>query len=292
MKSHRFIWIISVTLFSVVAGCVSPNSKNFDVATTITDRRPAVFNGVVAMEGDEVAKSVVAITTEDPPYFRVCSGTLIAQDLVLTAAHCLVDEKGKRYAGPTRVFFGLAFNLSKSAEREQGEIVQPKDISVLRKYNTRRRIGFEDNDLALLRLSKPAPANVGPAAVMTTEDPAFRNLEYVVAGFSVFNSEFEKASGIPYKLRYMQTAFQTDAMDSPGYSSNTAKLIAIQTDRAHAFGHGDSGGPCFSRTSTGLKLWGVIHGGYPGDTQWCTPIFRYTQWLAKTVKELRSALPD
>ncbi|WP_051927532.1 trypsin-like serine peptidase [Ruegeria halocynthiae] len=86
-----------------------------------------------------------------------CTGTLIAQDLVLTAAHCAIDEKtGKTYV-PSAVTFRAGLSNGKAlAERKVAQIAVHPD------YTRHAELSAEAVriDVALMRLEQPIPYSV------------------------------------------------------------------------------------------------------------------------------------
>ncbi|MDF1718356.1 MAG: trypsin-like peptidase domain-containing protein [Antarcticimicrobium sp.] len=81
-----------------------------------------------------------------------CTGTLIAPDLVLTAAHCLYDKSSKRRIDPTRIEFLAGWRNGRASAYRQVRraVVHPDYIfdSVVSPDRVRR-------DLALLQLQHP-----------------------------------------------------------------------------------------------------------------------------------------
>ena len=84
----------------------------------------------------------------------LCTGTLITDRVILTAAHCLPSNAPENY----QVFFGPSMD-NPSAMREVSAILEHPDYD----SNT-----FE-NDLGLVRMSNPAPAGVQPLPYLTAD---------------------------------------------------------------------------------------------------------------------------
>jgi len=86
-----------------------------------------------------------------------CTGTLIAQDLVLTAAHCAVDKAtGKPYAAEDITFKAGLSNGTALAERKVAQIAMHPD------YGTNDLLSAESVrvDVALMRLEEPIPYSI------------------------------------------------------------------------------------------------------------------------------------
>ncbi len=89
----------------------------------------------------------------------MCTGTLIAEDLVLTAAHCVISERTGRVYPPGNVHFAAGWRMGVEVAHSRA-----KSISVHPDYDYAgavdlRRIG---SDLALIRLRMPIAAELAP----------------------------------------------------------------------------------------------------------------------------------
>ena len=91
----------------------------------------------------------------------VCGGTILDEETILSAAHCLYDETGQKY-NPTQVKVEVGFTVHINK-------THPKKLQVKKYYLHPRYDQLTyDNDIAILKLKRPLnfnKAKVGPASL-------------------------------------------------------------------------------------------------------------------------------
>lgn len=84
----------------------------------------------------------------------MCTGTLVAPNMVLTAAHCLYDQKTGRRIAPSSIVFEAGLNRGRAiAERAVARAVVHPQYQF--RSSGQAQIGF---DIAVLRLDRPISA--------------------------------------------------------------------------------------------------------------------------------------
>jgi hypothetical protein len=174
------------------------------------------------VENDErIAEFTVAVRHAPREGREFCSGSLIAHDIVLTAAHCMVGE--------ISVHFGTDA-LHPQAIREV-ESVTP--------YPGYRETTYE-HDFAILKLSSPAPPFYRPISLPgdVIPDSAFPEVVHV-AGFGLDEPGFLKTTSLEFR-------------------SVSSHLLELRNHLPfQGIDHGDSGGPAFTFVDGQAVLLGV-----------------------------------
>lgn len=210
----------------------------------------------------------------------VCSGTLIARDLVLTAAHCVQDEEGQ----PAQMVMARDIGGSlESAILADQWVVNPsygrvKDGGFLGLGGYLRPV----NDLAVVHLSSAVGAQARIAELPESEIPVGGSVSVVIAGFGETQARNSNSVGLLHS----------------GHS--IATMMSVAGDRDHQLNlsgmqicEGDSGGPVYSIQGSRIIVIGV---NSHTDSKACLrngraiSVFSHLNWIRQAARQLRSTL--
>lgn len=196
-----------------------------------------VFGGVDVLPQDPIARSTVFITGKIQRASFTCSGVLIERDIVITAGHCL---GGGGYADLI-VHFGV--------KAKEKPITSISVIKQVRKQEPPINEGADRDDIAVLRLAKPAPNEFEPAKVLADFSQLQNGTDVLLAGYGrntpVDPEGNNPGVGVLRKVNQKILDIQ--------YAEREI-LIDI---RERGVCTGDSGGPAFLETENGLALFGI-----------------------------------
>lgn len=201
----------------------------------------------------------------------LCTGTALARDLVITAAHCV---------GGGRIYRVKAY--------QNGEAVNIRSVAVHPRYSAASYAASRATaDVALLKLERPlaaiTPATLAPARRVAVGE------KLTIAGFGVTSAQSDFGIGIPRAVTLAVTG-------QPG-SLQIRLVDPVTADRTTGRGAcvGDSGGPAFDGEKAaviGIVSWSTG----PGSSEGCggltgiTPLLNYRGWVIDTARILGSPL--
>lgn len=215
------------------------------------------------------ARPIVMIVDPDGD---LCTGTALARDLVLTAAHCVM--RPKRYS---------------VREFQTGHAIAVQSIARHPRFNASAYAQSRATaDLALIKLSTPLSAAIVPAAL-----GAARRVKVgetlTIAGFGTTADFSANGLGVPRMATLAVTG-------KPG--SLQIRLVDGTTRNARAgLGAciGDSGGPAYD--GLGPLVIGVVSWTTgPGNNEGCggltglTPLISYRTWIVDTARKFGHGL--
>src|SRR5712692_4171186 len=234
----------------------------------------ALVGGAIQAD-NAIARHVVLVVGPRGHGRMACTGTAIARDLVLTAAHCV--QPGAN---------------ASVVERDDGR--RPKMIRVA---SAERHPTFDLNtavargetaDVALLKLAEPLssqrlPAALGERAIVLIGE------RFTVAGYGVTIDGGDGRFGTLRTATLMAVRSPSDRhfqLADPATRGSTAGLGACS---------GDSGGPVFEDTGGRLVVMGVVSwatsprgGAGCGGLTGATPLAPFREWIVGTARKMGS----
>lgn len=310
-----FIALISFGVLLLNLQSCSPESKTQVQEITI----PAVSSdGIIG--GQEMPKSfamengIVGII--DISSGGICTGSLLPNNLILTAAHCVSDPKKALIIFDENMQKIIQHLIDRTSPEVVQETVRLVDVGrtnakyaqtmqEMNDYADKALNGrkFEDlaqeertqilekvfsikdhGDIALLHFTGTTPQGYKPATVATLKESGLltNGTDTTLSGYGLNNGVENTGSEI---LR---------SVEGIKVSDNKFSQTEIQLDQRQGKGacRGDSGGPAFVKVDGKLKLWGVTSRGDKDPNNDCSQFVIYTHinawqtWIKMTSEEL------
>jgi secreted trypsin-like serine protease len=227
----------------------------------------AMVGGAAATE-DGVGRSVVTIIGSRGTF---CSGALIAPDLVLSAAHCVMP--------------GADYKIVLYDAQQQPQLREVQRVASHPQFNVQGILAHRASaDVALLQLVEPLKAKT-PAPFGAPLEPIAASARFTVAGIGVTTRGDGKSGGIIRAASLVATGqpgrLQIRLVD-PATGNTRAGLGACT---------GDSGAPVFEDQSgraviVGVVSWstGANNAAGCGGLTGVTPLTLYQEWIGQTAK--------
>jgi secreted trypsin-like serine protease len=223
--------------------------KNGQQETSDQIKRSSIVNGKSLNTKGENSHSVVALISENREGEALCTGSIVSDSVILTAAHCVAGN-------PQRIQIIFGSDIKKTTD----ENIRLADIAISHP-NWGRNLKSGRADLALVHFKGGLPAHYFPVTLI---------------GYGVTSGEREKGLG---KLR--QTTTQIIGQKSP------SEIVTDGESSSVCFG--DSGGPAFIKEGNENIQWGVasaVENRACNEASIHTEIISFGPWIHRTINRL------
>lgn len=235
-----------------------------------------VTGGAIATSNQFPYQAALVITLPSEQSF--CGGSLISNNFVLTAAHCLDT------ATMATVLFG-AHDVSLPSESTRAiQLIMPRNFNMHENYNSTQY----QNDIALLRLNSPVQTNSVISIIslprLSQVDTTFAGSQAVISGWGRY---LDTVDALSEQLRFVNLSVLANSGCTPffGAAVTDMKVCSAGTGRVGPCG-GDSGGPLVVEDSglkvqVGLVSFSVGFGCQLGWPTVHTRVSKYLDWIGR-----------
>ena len=247
--------------------------SQFAAGTAHSSEQIEIVHGTQVTPKNWIAHTVVALVATNEDGQSLCTASVVAKDLVVTAAHCVTSPKPGQQSEMDLIFSSDIHHADASMIRKVDRVEVPSE------WNPSESQNQDTSDIALVHFSGDLPAGYAPSDLLPFEQTLVRGESVELAGYGITDASANTGAGVLRK---------TDVtVLNPSYSASEVEL-----DQSHGGGacHGDSGGPAYVMKNGHPYLFGITSrgGGNCDKDVIYTRIAAYQGWFTRAVAKIRT----
>lgn len=294
MKTRMILnLVLALTMISLFVSC-APSSST-DAQTYLADQQDQNIIGGVNSTAEYQKKNGVVglmVVGEDSQANEVsfiCTGSLIKQDVVITAAHCLTLPQGIKLTAAF-VFFGVNLDTILN-ELQNNDLSHVRAFKKIIRHERYLQDDRSNHDIGLVRIDGTAPAGfqlaqLAPASMART---LRKGTALTLSGFGVSSYKNDHFTGEPVGsgdgLLRQVGGIKVLSLTATG------EEITLDQSQGRGACHGDSGGPAYLVDSISKKTYVVgltSRGeGLCDRTAIYTGVMGYSKWIADNLVKIK-----
>jgi trypsin len=235
---------------------------------------PNILQGVKVKPEDSDSKAVVLVFNKS----QICTGAAIADNVILTAAHCVVDGN----SSSVRVFFYPSMSCESGFNLKKHSMSVAK-LFVHEEYDPNLEADKTRGDIALVVLSEKIPEGYPVYKIANpnqlVDDPL------LMYGYGKTGSK-ERGAGILRKTVIANSQYSVDVLN---------EQVRIEQKNMPGICQGDSGGPSLVMVNGELMILGINSyvngesGNVCNGSSYQVLAFSFNSWLEGKLKEAAQA---
>lgn len=247
----------------------------------------SIIAGEKVTKEDRVARHTVALLYEGG-MSRKCSGTVISENLVITAAHCFaIWTQTSVWKQPTRtVAQGMSVWFPSYEKRLEGEGQKGTRIEIesVELFQHLKASEMWLYDIAVIKLASKIPNTFKPVSILDAKYEIATYTDILVAGFGYttrrknFLESMDLGNINKIKLPFLR--------------KSAKNVISLKEDEGvYGTHNGDSGGPAYLEQDKELLLIGALIGGAMDRSAIYTDVRAYKDFILDFAKKTDATAP-
>ena len=250
-----YFFFVLVVLFVSVLGSVSSYPSSDD---DLVNRR--VIGGHPVRKGDFPYQAILREKNNGKQY---CGGTIISDKWILTAAHCVVDEKNipNLMYSPEQIEVVVGSNCVKSVNM----VYEVKKLIPHKRFRKQNKVVV--NDIALIKVNGSLiRSGYTSKALLPKMNESFVGKKGVASGFGMTRPKDESSQSPILRAVDLNIMPPQECVKSHAMKFAPACMLCVGDKRGGKDTcNGDSGGPLVVTTDAGPVLAGIVSWG----DEWC-----------------------